>query len=149
MFSGESWRSLDAETARLVNHVQRQLYEPERGYEGPLFFFDSLLAPLADFFLEVVGFRLFVLVDDGDDLPFSHTVVLNSWIARRRNSAVFKVSTMYSYKTFETRSGSRIQQPHDFIEYDIATRFLEDDSQDYVGLVRRICSKRLQTGGCV
>lgn len=138
---------LDVETARLVNHVQRQLYEPEQGYEGPLFFFDSLLAPLADFFLDAVGCRLFVLVDDGDDLPFSHTVVLNSWIARRRNSVVFKVSTMYSYKTFETRSGSRIQQPHDFIEYDIATRFLEDDSQDYVGLVRRICSKRLKQAG--
>ena len=138
---------LDAETARLVNHVQRQLYEPEQGYEGPLFFFDSLLAPFADFFLDAVGFRLFVLVDDGDDLPLSHTVVLNSWIARRRNSVVFKVSTMYSYKTFETRSGSRIQQPHDFIEYDIATRFLEDDSQDYVGLVRRICSKRLKQAG--
>ena len=138
---------LDAETARLVNHVERQLYEREQGYEGPLFFFDSLLAPLADFFLEIVGQRLFVLVDDGDDLPLSHTVVLNSWIARRRNSVVFKVSTMYSYKTFETRSGSRIQQPHDFIEYDIATRFLEDDSQDYVGLVRRICSKRLKQAG--
>ena len=138
---------LDAEIARLVNHVQRQLYGPEEGYEGPLFFFDSVLAPLADFFLEEVGFRLFVLVDDGDDLPKSHTVVLNSWIARRRSSVVFKVSTMYAYKTYTTRSGSRIQQPHDFIEYDIATRFLENDSEDYVGLVRQICIKRLKQAG--
>ena len=138
---------LDTETTRLVSHVQRQLYGPEQGYEGPLFFFDSLLAPLADFFMEVVGFRLFVLVDDGDDLPMSHTVVLNSWIARRRSSVVFKVSTMYAYKTFETRSGSRIQQPHDFIQYDIATRFLEDDSEDYVGLVKQICVKRLNQAG--
>ena len=138
---------LDAEIARLVNHVQRQLYGPEEGYEGPLFFFDSVLAPLADFFLEEVGVRLFVLVDDGDDLPKSHTVVLNSWIARRRSSVVFKVSTMYAYKTYTTRSGSRIQQPHDFIEYDIATRFLENDSEDYVGLVRQICIKRLKQAG--
>ena len=138
---------LDVETARLVGHVQRQLYRPEEGYEGPLFFFDSLLAPLADFFLEEVGFRLFVLIDDGDDLPMSHTVVLNSWIARRRSSVVFKVSTMYAYKTYTTRSGSRIQQPHDFLEYDIATRFLEDDSEDYVGLLRQICIKRLKQAG--
>ena len=138
---------LDVETARLVRHVQRQLYGPEEGYEGPLFFFDSLLAPLADFFLDEVGFRLFVLVDDGDDLPMSHTVVLNSWIARRRSSLVFKVSTMYAYKTYKTRSGSRIQQPHDFIEYDIATRFLENDSEDYVGLIRKICIKRLRQAG--
>ena len=138
---------LDVETGRLVNHVQRQLYGPEEGYNGPLFFFDNLLAPLADFFLESVGLRLFVLVDDGDDLPMSHTVVLNSWIARRRNSVVFKVSTMYAYKTFETRSGSRIQQPHDFIQYDIATRFLEDASEDYIGLVQEICVKRLRQSG--
>ena len=138
---------LDVETGRLVNHVQRQLYGPEEGYNGPLFFFDNLLAPLADFFLETVGLRLFVLIDDGDDLPMSHTVVLNSWIARRRNSVVFKVSTMYAYKTFATRSGSRIQQPHDFIQYDIATRFLEYDSEDYIGLVREICVKRLNHAG--
>ena len=140
-------RVFDAETARLVNHVQRQLYEAEKGYEGPLFFFDSLLAPLADFFLDEVDLRLFVLVDDGDDLPMSHTVVLNSWIARRRSSIVFKVSTMYGYKTFRTRSGSKIQQPHDFSEYDIATRFLDDDSEDYVELVRQICIKRLMQAG--
>lgn len=134
---------LDHETARLVNNVQRQLYGPEEGYDGPLFFFDNLLGALADLLLESTGLRLFVLVDDGDDLPMSHTVVLNSWIARRRNSVVFKVSTMYAYKTFETRSGSKIQQPHDFIQYDIATRFLENDSEDYVGLLRKICVKRL------
>ena len=144
---GESRESWDVEIARLVNHVQRQLYGPEEGYEGPLFFFDSLLAPLSDFFLEEVGVRLFVLVDDGDDLPMSHTIVLNSWIARRRSSVVFKVSTMYAYKTYTTRSGSRIQQPHDFIEYDIATRFLENDSEDYVDLVRQICMKRLNQAG--
>ncbi len=138
---------LDKETARLVNHIQRQLYGPEEGYDGPLFSFDGLLGPLADFFLERLGFRLFVLIDDGDDLPMSHTIVLNSWIARRRNSVVFKVSTMYAYKTFETRSGSRIQQPHDFIQYDIATRFLENGSEDYIGLLREICVKRLKQAG--
>ena len=94
--------------------------------------------------MKETGCRLFVLIDDADDLPHSHTVVLNSWIARRRRSVVFKVSTMYAYKTFETRSGSKIQQPHDFIQYDIASRFLEYNSEDYVGLVRRICVKRLR-----
>ena len=138
---------LEIETERLVRHIQQQLYEPEGGYDGPLFFFDNLLSPLADYFLEVLGLRLYVLVDDGDDLPMSHTIVLNSWIARRRNSVVFKVSTMYAYKTFETRSGSRIQQPHDFIQYDIANRFLEDSSEDYVELVKKICEKRLKQSG--
>lgn len=138
---------LDLESNRLVNHVLRQLYEAETGYSGPLFFFDGLLGPIADLLMNETGCRLFILVDDADDLPHSHTVILNSWIARRRRSVVFKVSTMYGYKTFETRSGSKIQQPHDFLQYDIAGRFLEYDSEDYVDLVRRICSKRLKQAG--
>ena len=138
---------LDLESSRLVNHVLRQLYEAETGYSGPLFFFDGFLGPITDFLMNGTGCRLFILIDDADDLPCSHTVVLNSWIARRRRSVVFKVSTMYGYKTFETRSGSKIQQPHDFIQYDIASRFLEYDSEDYVDLVRRICIKRLKQAG--
>ena len=138
---------LDLERNRLVNHVLRQLYEAETGYSGPLFLFDGLLGPIADLLINDTGCRLFILIDDADDLPRSHTVILNSWIARRRRSVVFKVSTMYGYKTFETRSGSKIQQPHDFIQYDIASRFLEYNSEDYVDLVRRICIKRLKQSG--
>ena len=140
---------VDRETTRLVSHISRQLLGAERGFDGPLFFFDGLLAPVADFFFDIVGRTLFFLIDDADDLPVSHTVVLNSWIARRRKSAVFKVSTMYAYKTYETRSGSKVQDPHDFIQYDIATRFIEYESEDYLDLLHRICKKRLsQTGSC-
>ena len=139
--------ALYTESNRLVNHVHRQLFGPESGYTGPLFFFDGLLGPVADFLMDKTGCRLFVLIDDGDDLPHAHTIVLNSWIARRRRSAVFKVSTMYGYKTFETRSGSKIQQPHDFIQYDIASRFVDYDGEDYVDLVSRICKKRMIQAG--
>lgn len=137
----------DVESARIVNYVVRQLYGPEEGYGGPLFLFDGILAPIADFFYEEIDRCLFILIDDGDDLPLSHTIVLNSWIARRRPSTVFKVSTMYAYKTFETRSGSKIQQPHDFIQYDIVTRFIEYSNEDYVELLRQICIKRFQQVG--
>lgn len=137
----------DDESARIVNYIVRRLYGPEEGFSGPLFFFDGILAPIADFFSDKVDRCLFLLIDDGDDLPLSHTIVLNSWIARRRQSTVFKVSTMYAYKTFETRSGSKIQQPHDFIQYDIGTRFVDYTSEDYVDLVRRICIKRLGQAG--
>ena len=136
-------RELDIECTRLVNHVLRQLDGPEGGYTGPLFLFDGLLGPVADFLMETTGCRLFLLIDDADDLPESHTIVLNSWIARRRSSAVFKVSTMYAYKTFTTRSGSKIQHPHDFTQYDIASRFIEYESEDYVDLLKHICERRL------
>ena len=134
---------VELEAARLLNHVQRQLFRGDSGYDGPLFLFDSLIGPIGDFLLEKIGCPLFVLVDDGDDLPRAHTIVLNTWIARRRASVVFKVSTMFAYKTYETRSGSKIQSPHDFIEYNIASRFLDYSSEDYVDLVRRICEKRM------
>ena len=137
----------DDEGVRIVDYIIRQLYGPEEGYRGPLFLFDGILAPIADFFYQEIGRCLFILIDDGDDLPLSHTIVLNSWIARRRPSTVFKVSTMYAYKTFKTRSGSKLQQPHDFIQYDIVTRFMEYDSEDYVALLRQICIKRLQQVG--
>ena len=138
---------VDTETTRLVNYIVRQIVAPERGFDGPLFLFDGILGPISEFFFEIVGRTLFFLIDDADDLPRSHTVVLNSWIARRRRSAVFKVTTMYGYKTYETRSGSRIQEPHDFIQYDIASRFLEYESEDYIGLLDRICEKRLGQDG--
>ena len=138
---------LDLEINRLVNHVLRRLNDFKAGYDGPLFFFDGLLGPIADFLVDETKCRLFLLIDDADDLPHSHTVILNSWIARRRPSVVFKVSTTYAYKTFETRSGAKIQQPHDFIQYDIASRYLEHDSEDYVDLLGRICNKRLKQAG--
>ena len=141
-------QALDLEIVRVINYVTSRLFDvPERAYDGPLFFFDTSLAQIADFFFDELDRCLYILVDDGDDLPLSHTIVLNSWIARRKRSTVFKVSTMYTYKTYSTRSGSNIQPPHDFIQYDIATRFIDNDSEDYVELVRQICSKRLSQAG--
>ena len=140
---------MDHESQRLKLHVLEQLYSIDSGYNGPLFFFDSLLGPIADFLLKEIGCSFYILIDDADDLPYSHTVVLNSWIARRRRSVVFKVSTMYNYKTFVTRSGSKIQHPHDYIQYDIVSRFLDYESEDYVDLLRQICTKRLRQAGVV
>ena len=125
----------------------KRLYASSAAYDGPIFLYDSLLGPVADFFFGTIGVCLYFLIDDGDDLPLSHTVILNTWIARRRKSAVFKVSTMYDYKTWETRSGSAIQPAHDFIPYDIATRYLEDKSESYVQLLKEICRKRLEQAG--
>ncbi|MCY4345517.1 MAG: hypothetical protein OXC17_01820 [Aestuariivita sp.] len=142
-----SIKILEKECNYIVNFVLRRLSSTEAPYRGPLFFFDGLLKPISDFLADRGNSRIFVLVDDADDLPYPHTVVLNSWIARRRRSIVFKVSTMYNYKTYETRSGSKIQQPHDFIQYNIASRFLEYKSEDYVDLIRRICVKRLKQAG--
>lgn len=144
---GDNIGIIDLECSRILNFVCRRLHDKEKVYGGPLFLFDTLLAPLADFFYEQLGVCIYILIDDGDDLPESHTIVLNTWIARRRNSVVFKVSTMYGYKSFETRSGAVIQQPHDFIQYDVATRYFDDQGEDYVKLIEEICKKRLAVAG--
>jgi hypothetical protein len=145
-FLAELSAALQDEQQRIFQYVGTRLYQ-QSTFNGPLFMFDTLLGPLADFMKDNTAKAVYVLVDDGDDLPESHTIVLNTWIARRHTSVVFKVSTMFGYKTFETRSRSAIQHPHDFFQFDIATRFLiSDGPEDYVDLLRRICQKRLAVG---
>ena len=139
--------AVDDECQRIRQFIYKSLYASSAAYDGPLFLYDTLLGPVADFFFDSIGVCLYFLIDDGDDLPLSHTVILNTWIARRRNSAVFKVSTMYDYKTWKTRSGSAIQPAHDFIQYDIATRYLDGKGESYVQLLNEICRKRLEQAG--
>ena len=138
---------IEDECQRIRHFIFRNLYTSPGPYGGPLFLYDTLLGPIADFFWDNVEVCLYFLIDDGDDLPHSHKVILNTWIARRRKSAVFKVSTMYSYATWETRSGSTIQQTHDFVQYDIATRYLDGKGESYIELLSEICQKRLVQAG--
>ena len=141
--------TLEREGQRMLHFICSSLYKSARPYDGPLFLYDTLLGPIADFFADQVGVCLYFLIDDGDELPTSHKIILNTWIARRRKSAAFKVSTMYGYETWKTRSGSAIQHSHDFIQYDIATRYLEGKSESYVKLLQDICGKRLAQAGVV
>ena len=141
-FFPEILEFLETERLRLVHYVGLRFYEYTR-FDGPLFLFDTLLGPIAEFLKKHVNKTLYILVDDGDDLPLSHTIVLNTWIARRNSAVVFKVSTMFGYKTYQTRGRSAIQHPHDFTQYDIATRYLSDSSEDYIKLLRDITVKRL------
>lgn len=138
---------IEDECQRIRQVICRSLYKTAGPYDGPLFLYDTLLGPVADFFADSIGMCLYLLIDDGDELPESHKVILNTWIARRRKSAAFKVSTMYGYRTWRTRSGSAIQHSHDFIQYDIATRYLEGKGQSYIKLLRDICQKRLVQAG--
>ena len=138
---------IEDECQRLRHFICSSLYKSASPYDGPLFLYDTLLGPIADFFSDNVKVCLYFLIDDGDELPTSHKVILNTWIARRRKSAAFKVSTMYGYRTWKTRSGSAIQQSHDFIQYDIATRYLEGRGESYIKLLKAICRKRLVEAG--
>ena len=134
---------INFERNRITNYIGLKLYM-QKPFDGPLFLFDTLLGPLADFVHEKQEKIVYFLIDDGDYLPKSHKIALNSWIGRRKASAVFKVSTMYGYGTYETRTRSAIQHPHDFFQYEIATRYMSHTSEDYVKLLREICEKRLQ-----
>lgn len=138
---------IEKERVRITTYIGLRLYDGGKPFEGPLFLFDAFLGRIADFFSSSLNQCLYFLIDDGDDLPESHTIVLNSWIARRRESAVFKVSTMFGYKTYETKSRSAIQHPHDFFQYDIGTRYMSNSAEDYVSLLRNICEKRLRSVG--
>ena len=133
----------DCERQRIVSYICLCIYKTER-FDGPLFLFDSLLEPIAVFIKQFLHKCLYILIDDADDLPESHTIILNTWIARRHEAVVFKVSTMFGYKTYKTKGRSAIQHPHDFTQYDIATRYLSDNSEDYIQLLKDITTKRLK-----
>lgn len=139
--------TLKLESQRLMHYIGLNLYVQDNRFDGPLFLFDTLLGPIADYFKKNINKTVYILVDDGDDLPESHTIILNTWIARRNDAVVFKVSTMFGYKTFRTKGRSAIQHPHDFTQYDIATRYISDFSEDYLKLVHDIVKKRLKNIG--
>ncbi len=138
---------LERELLRLFNSFIAQRFYDKASYQGPVFTFDTLLGPIADWIPSNTGKTIYFLVDDADDLPESHTITLNTWIARRRSSVAFKVSTMYLYKTYETKGRSAIQHPHDFFLYEVATRHLKDELENYVELLRQICESRLKLKG--
>lgn len=138
---------LELELLRLFNSFIAQRFYDKASYQGPVFTFETLLGPIADWILNNTGKTVYFLVDDADDLPESHTITLNTWVARRRSSVAFKVSTMYLYKTYETKGRSAIQHPHDFFLYEVATRHLKDELENYVELLRQICESRLKLKG--
>lgn len=120
-------------------------------YEGALCLYSDFLLPLIkairkfDFMPKA---PLFLMVDDADELNFTQTQILNSWVSfRSTNDLSFKISTQLKYKTFFATTGSKIDSPHDYFEIDLTEAYTSDKKEKYNSNVKDIIEKRLKVIG--
>ena len=117
-------------------------------YEGPLTDFIDFVEPLI---LELKRIPVFpqdkpfyILIDDAGYLNLSQTKVLNTWVSYRSTKNIcLKISTQLDYKTHLTSNGKRIDDPHDYSEIDISTRYTSSKST-YNDRIKEIVRKRIQ-----
>ncbi len=100
------------ETAYMqVVHYLKRISFPAKPviYTGPLCGYFDFLWPLLKE-LKNLSFMpkgpIFLLLDDADNLSYTQTRILNSWVsARTSNTISLKISTQLSYKSFQTVAG--------------------------------------------
>ena len=117
-------------------------------YEGPLTDFIDFVEPLILGLKRISVFPqekpFYILIDDAGYLNLSQTKVLNTWVSYRSTRNIcLKISTQLDYKTHLTSNGKRIDDPHDYSEIDISTRYTSSKST-YNDRIREIVRKRIQ-----
>jgi len=120
-------------------------------YEAATSGYHDFLLPLmtsVQSFAKLASVPVYLLLDDADRLTKDQQSIINTWIANR-DQAVFclKVSAQHDeYKTFLTRDGGLIEQPHDYSETDVDELYTRYKS-DYSEKVKLIAEKRLTLSG--
>lgn len=117
-------------------------------YQGVTSGYHDFLLPCLKSLQKIPGLlsvAIFVLLDDADRLSDDQQRVLNTWVANRDQSTVcFKISAQHNeYRTFLTRGGGLIEQPHDYSEIDTDEVYTRSKS-DYFNKVRLIAERRLK-----
>lgn len=117
-------------------------------YEGPLTDFIDFVEPLILGLKRIPVFPqdkpFYILIDDAGYLNLSQTKVLNTWVSYRSTKNIcLKISTQLDYKTHLTSNGKRIDDPHDYSEIDISTRYTSSKST-YNDRIKEIVRKRIQ-----
>lgn len=140
---------LDAENRKIATFLKKNaLLGGGANYEGTTSGYHDFLLP----FIRAVGelpilsgIPIYLLLDDADKLTKDQQAIVNTWIANRDQSVFcLKISTQREeYKTFFTRDGGLIEQPHDYSEVDVDELYTRSQS-DYAEKVRLISKKRLK-----
>lgn len=120
----------------------------ELAYEGATSGYHDFTLPLMK---AVQGFGkfhdvpIFVMLDDDYRLFKEQQTIINSWIANRDQSTLcLKISAEpEGHKTFKTRDGGIIEQPHDYSEVNVDELYTSKSTM-YEEKVREIAEKRLQ-----
>jgi len=140
---------IDAETVKVARFLQRTAIRPDSAtYEGATSGYNDFLLPLMRYAKLLPGLAnctIFIILDDADRLTKQQQSIINEWIANRDHSTLcFKVSARQDhYKTMMTRSGSSLEQPHDYSQVNVDD-FYTSSKTDYWEKVRLIADRRLE-----
>ncbi|MFB0689314.1 hypothetical protein ACA106_02140 [Agrobacterium pusense] len=146
---------LDGISYQLGRYIKGQIANRDTAtYSGPIIGFSDFVAPLFSAMVEREVFgkaKIFLLMDDADEMPLRRTEILNNWIfARTTGFLSIKAATAFKYPTFLTTSNRRIETPHDFADINISDIYTSDKYQGYKTRVSQICERRIrrsQIGG--
>jgi hypothetical protein len=117
-------------------------------YKGATSGYHDFLLPLVQLVKGLFKLRalpIYILLDDAGRLTEGQQTVINSWVANRDQSMLcLKVSSpREDYRTFLTRDGGIIEQPHDYTEIDVEELYTRS-KDSYSQKVKLIAAKRLQ-----
>lgn len=138
-----------AENRKLCKYLRdNALFCGRANYQGVTSGYHDFLLPCLKSLQKIPGLSstiIYILLDDADRLSEDQQRVLNTWVANRDQSTVcFKISAQHNeYKTFLTRSGGLVEQPHDYSEIDTDELYTRSKS-DYFNKVRLIAERRLE-----
>jgi hypothetical protein len=133
--------------AKVVQYLKQVSFsDSEVPYTGELCGYEDFLLPLFAALRRLPFLPdapAYLLVDDADNLNFTQTRILNSWVSSRSSAQIsVKISTQLNYKTYSTVAGRTIDSPHDYAEINIADVYTSPKSP-YRKRVEEIVTKRL------
>ena len=137
-----------SETTKIVRFLRdTTLVGNNSAYSGATSGYHDFLLPFVRRFQQLKilnGATTYVLLDDADRLTKTQQGIVNEWIANRDNSILcIKVfSRRDHYRTMSTRSGSTLEQPHDYSEVNVDELYTRSTS-DYWKKVELISNRRL------
>jgi hypothetical protein len=116
-------------------------------YEGATTGYHDFLLPFIRYFQKLSFLQsspIYLMIDDADRLSKAQQSILNSWIANRDHDiACIKIGARREgYKTFMTKDGGVIEQPHDYSEIDVEELYTQSKS-DYSQKIKLIADRRL------
>ncbi len=140
---------LDSERSNAKRYIEKLAFSNDLyPYENALFGYEDFFLPLVRLVKELPFTPcgpLFLMIDDGDNLPFRMQKILNTWVSYRSTDDIcLKVSTQQRYKTWRTTQDILIERAHDFSEIDISAVYTSKNTSHYYDRVENIVRRRLE-----
>jgi hypothetical protein len=135
-----------------TQYIKRRAFSSvNQPYQGTLIGFQDVLLPVIQALSEheIIPTPVYFLLDDADNLTKQQTKILNTWVYHRTTRFIsLKISTQLSYKTYETTSGVKIEDPHDFSSIHFTSVYTGSAKERYKKLVADVVERRLIRYAC-